>query len=260
MRQNEQQDGRETTDEYAEENEHLPAEGGLTSGPRTEPVTFGTPVYTSILIACFVGVSIAQFSADLERSVIVAGFVKPIFVSGEYWRILTGAALHGGVLHLFLNSFAFFSFGRLFEGLSNRAHLPIVFLLAAVGGGVLSLIFKPNGTSVGASGGILGVVSYLAVYTFARRQFVSPAFRKDMLVNVAFILAFGLVLYDIIDNYGHVGGLIVGAVYGLIQIPRDPYVDPRAVSSRVESTGLAFLAAWIAISGFSIFLILSYGG
>lgn len=260
MSQNEQQDGRETTDEYAEENEHLPAEGGLTSGPRTEPVTFGTPVYTSILIACFVGVSMAQFSADLERSVSVAGFVKPIFVSGEYWRILTGAALHGGVLHLFLNSFAFFSFGRLFEGLSNRAHLPIVFLLAAVGGGVLSLIFKPNGTSVGASGGILGVVSYLAVYTFARRQFVSPAFRKDMLVNVAFILAFGLVLYDIIDNYGHVGGLIVGAVYGLIQIPRDPYVDPRAVNSKVESTGLAFLAAWIAISGFSIFLILSYGG
>lgn len=257
MNQNEEQEDHETPDENAEVNEPLPAEGGLTSGPRAEPVTFGTPVYTSILIACFVGVSMAQFSADLERSVIVAGFVKPIFASGEYWRILTGAALHGGVLHLFLNSFAFFSFGRLFEGLSNRAHLPIVFLLAAVGGGVLSIIFKPNGTSVGASGGILGVVSYLAVYTFARRQFVSPAFRKDMLVNVAFILAFGLVLYDIIDNYGHIGGLIVGAVYGLIQIPRNPYVDPRFVNSRVESAGLAFLAAWIAISGFSIFLILS---
>ncbi len=260
MNQNEKQDDPESTDENAGVNEPLPAEGGLTSGPRAEQVTFGTPVYTSILIACFVGVSMAQFSADLERSVIAAGFVKPIFVSGEYWRILTGAALHGGVLHLFLNSFAFLSFGRLFEGLSNRAHLPIVFLLSAVGGGFLSLIFKPDGTSVGASGGILGVVSYLAVYTFARRQFVSPAFRKDMLVNIGFILAFGLVLYDVIDNYGHIGGLIVGAVYGFIQIPRDPNVDPRSVSGRVESAGLAFLAAWIAISGFSIFLILSYGG
>ena len=244
MNQNEKQDDPESTDENAGVNEPLPAEGGLTSGPRAEQVTFGTPVYTSILIACFVGVSMAQFSADLERSVIAAGFVKPIFVSGEYWRILTGAALHGGVLHLFLNSFAFLSFGRLFEGLSNRAHLPIVFLLSAVGGGFLSLIFKPDGT----------------VYTFARRQFVSPAFRKDMLVNIGFILAFGLVLYDVIDNYGHIGGLIVGAVYGFIQIPRDPNVDPRSVSGRVESAGLAFLAAWIAISGFSIFLILSYGG
>lgn len=260
MNHNEQQDDRETTDDNAEENEHLPAEGGLTSGPQTEPVTFGTPIYTSILIACFVGVSMAQFSAGLDQSVIAAGFVKPIFVSGEYWRILTGAALHGGVLHLFLNSFAFFSFGRLFEGLSNRAHLSLVFLLAVVGGGVLSLIFKPEGASVGASGGILGVVSYLAVYTFSRRQFVSPAFRKDMLVNVAFILAFGLILYDVIDNYGHVGGLITGAVYGLIQIPRDPSIDPRAVSNRVESTGLAFLAAWIAISGFSVFLILTHSG
>lgn len=232
---------REPVDERVGENDPSHDFDDENRGPEPEPVVFGTPVYTSILIACFVAVSVAQFSKGLGESITAAGFVKPDFVNGEYWRILTGAALHGGILHLFLNSYAFFSFGRLFEGLSNRAHLPIVFLLAAVGGGVLSLLFKPEGASVGASGGILGVVSYLAVYTFARRQFVSPAFRKDMLVNIGFILAFGLVLYDVIDNYGHIGGMAVGAIYALIQIPRDPYTDPRTVSGRVESAVLRSL-------------------
>lgn len=218
---------------------------------------FGVPSYTCILIACFIAVTAAQFYAGLGPSIESAGFVKPLFSRGEYWRILTGAALHGGLLHIFFNSYAFYSFGRLFEFLSNRAHLAIVFLLAAIGGGILSLIFMPEGISVGASGGILGVVSYLAVYAFKRRQFVSPEFRKNLLMNIGFILIFGFILYEVIDNYGHIGGLIVGAVYGLIQIPSDPYVDPRAASNTTATAGLIALGIFIAVSAFSIYLILS---
>ena len=54
--------------------------------------------------------------------------------------------------------------------LSNRAHLAIVFLLSAIGGGILSLVSQPDGISVGASGGIVGLIGYLAVYAFRRRQ------------------------------------------------------------------------------------------
>ncbi len=224
---------------------------------RREPESFGVPAYTCVLIACFVAVTFVQLYVGLEPSVLAAGFDKPVFAAGEYWRILTGMALHGGLMHIFFNSYAFFSFGRLFEFLSNRAHLAIVFLLAAVSGGILSLIFKPDGISVGASGGILGIVSYLAVYAFRRRQFVSAEFRKSLLMNIGFILVFGLVLYHIVDNYGHIGGLIVGAVYGLIQIPSDPLVDPRAASGLTDAAGIAALGTFIAVSAFSIYLILA---
>jgi membrane associated rhomboid family serine protease len=219
-------------------------------------VRFGVPVYTSILIASVVAVSAAQIFSGLERSIESAGFVKPVFSAGEYWRILTGAALHGGLLHLALNSFAFYSFGQLVEVLSNRAHLAIVFLLAAIGGGLLSLAFFPEGTAVGASGGILGLVSYLAVYAFRRRQFVSVEFRNSLLKNIGFILIFGLVLYQVIDNYGHIGGLIVGALYGFVQIPSDPHRDPREVSPAVDIAGLVAVGIFVAAAMFSIYLIL----
>lgn len=168
------------------------------------------PIHTVTLLACIVAVMATQLYRGLEPSILAAGFVKLDFIfRHEYWRILTGATVHGSLLHIAMNGYALYSFGRLFEMLSNRAHLAIVFLLSAIGGGVLSLMMSPSGISVGASGGIVGLISYMAVYAFRRRQFISPEFRKNLLINIGFILVFGLVLYQTIDNFGHIGGLIV---------------------------------------------------
>ena len=215
------------------------------------------PVYTIILLVCIIAVMAAELYRGLEPAILTAGFSKPDFIfKHEYWRILTGAAVHGSLLHVAMNGYALYSFGRLFEMLSSRAHLAIVFMLSALGGGVLGLIMSPAGISVGASGGIVGLVSYLAVYSFRRRKFISPEFRKNLLINIGFILVFGLVLYQIVDNYGHIGGLIVGAVYGFLQIPSDEYVDPREAGSVTEVFGLIALGTYVATSVFSIYLIL----
>ncbi len=214
------------------------------------------PLYTATLIAALGVVFVVQFATGFEFSTQLTAFNKPAFRTGEYWRILTGATVHGSILHVVMNSYAFYSFGRLVEMLSNRAHLVLVFLLAAIGGGVLSLIFLPEGSSVGASGGILGVVGYLAVYAFKRRQFISSEFRKSLLINIGFILVFGLVLYQLIDNFAHIGGLATGAVYALIQVPTDEYKDPRIAGSGTEIAGLLALGVFIAACGFSVMLML----
>lgn len=215
------------------------------------------PVYTITLLACIIAVMASELYRGLEPAIRAAGFSKPDFIfRHEYWRILTGAAVHGSLLHVAMNGYALYSFGRLFETLSSRAHLAVVFLLSAIGGGVLGLIMSPEGTSVGASGGIVGLVSYLAVYSFRRRKFISPEFRKNLLINIGFILIFGLVLYQIVDNYAHIGGLIVGAVYGFIQIPSDEYVDPRESGSVTQVLGIFAIGTYIATSLFSIYLML----
>lgn len=237
-----------------DDDEDRKADSGITS---TLPGPSSFPYYTVILIASILIVSVVQIGTGLEASVVVAGFDKPIFLQqSEYWRILTGATLHGSILHVAMNCYAFYGFGKIFEMLSNRAHLAIVLLLSAIGGGLLSLIFVPDGLSVGASGGILGIVSYLAIYAFRRRQFVTAEFRKSLLINIGFILVFGLVLFQQIDNFGHIGGLIVGAVYALVQIPADEYADPRVAGSVTELAGLAALGMYLAACALSILLIL----
>ena len=222
------------------------------------------PLYTIILIVCLVAVFVSQLSVDKPDSVLgygsasalLAGFVKQFFREGQYWRILTGAALHGGAMHLFFNSYALYALGRLIETLSNRAHLAVVFLLSAIGGGILSLIFLPEIPSVGASGGIVGFLGYLTVYGFKRRKLLPDGFLKNMLFNIGFIAFVGIFLMSNVDNFGHLGGLIVGTVYGLIQIPGDLYKDPREVSSATKIIGLAALAIFILTAIFSILLLL----
>ena len=196
-------------------------------------------------------------ATGLDKSIEAAGFVKPDFVEkGEYWRILTGGALHGGLLHIYFNGQALYGFGNLIEYLSNRAHLAIVFLLAIIGGGLLSLLFLPDGISVGASGGIMGLIGYLAIYGYRRKRQLPPDFLKSMLLNIGFIAAFGIIAYQIVDNFGHLGGLIVGAIYGFIQIPKDLQKNPRSVGTVTELVGYAALGVFLFTCILSILLIL----
>lgn len=226
-------------------------------GENTAKVPSVIPYYTYILIASIIAVVLVQFVTGLDESIAAAGFDKPLFLQRhEYWRIITGATVHGGIAHVLMNCYAFYSFGKIFELLSNRAHLAIVFLLSAIGGGILSLIFVPGGISVGASGGIVGLIGYLAVYSFQRRRFISPEFRKNLLINIGFLLVFGIVLYQTIDNFGHIGGLLTGAVYGFLQIPTDEHVDPREAGSTVEFAGIGAVGIYVAACCFSILLIL----
>lgn len=231
--------------------------------PSPEAVAFARqteaspPYFTYLLVGLIVAVMLCQLSVGLEESRTIAGLEKTDFwARGEYWRILTAGALHGSILHIFFNGQALIGLGGLIEYLSNRAHLLIVFVLAIVVGSLCSLYFMPDGNSVGASGGIMGLFGYLAVYAFRRKRQLPPDFLKNILINIGFIAVFGLIAYQIIDNFAHVGGFAAGAIYGLIQIPRDLQKNPRVVGAVVELVGYAALIIFIFTCIFSILLLM----
>jgi membrane associated rhomboid family serine protease len=215
------------------------------------------PIYSFILIGCIIVVSIVQLTTNLDKSIDLAGFVKPDFLyKHDYWRIFTGGALHIGIIHLAFNSYALYSFGSMIELLSNRAHLAIVFLISVVGGSLLSLVAFPEGTSAGASGGIIGFLGYLAVYAYKRRQLLSQDFLKNLLMTIGYNAFIGIFVLHNIDNFAHLGGLLAGAAYGFVQISGDLQKDPRIVGEKTEITGIVALGFFVLVSIFSILLIL----
>ena len=215
------------------------------------------PYFTYVFVAGIVIVTLCQLNTGLEESIEIAGFVKTDFAGkGEFWRILTGATLHGGILHLYFNGQALYGFGSLIEFLSNRAHLAIVFVTAIIGGGLLSFVLMPTTASIGASGGIMGLIGYLAIYGYRRRQQLPPDFLKSMLVNIGFITAFGVIAYQIVDNFAHLGGLLTGAVYGFLQIPRDLQKNPRETNFLAEFVGIFALVVFVLTCTLSILLLL----
>lgn len=214
------------------------------------------PYYSYVLVGSIAVVMLFQMLTGERESIGIAGFVKQDFVRGEYWRILTGATLHGGLLHIYFNAQALYMIGSLFEAISNRAHLAIVFILAIIGGGLCSLVFMPGGLpSVGASGGIMGLIGYLAIFGYRRRQHLPPNFLRMMLINIALTAAIGIIGYQFIDNFAHLGGLLAGAVYGFIQIPAAPKKNVRQATGFSKLLGIIALGVYVATCVFSISLL-----
>lgn len=223
-----------------------------------------TPLYSYIILGCLVSVFVVQLvtagddGARRFPSVDTAGLVKPaVWEQGQYWRLLTSGVLHAGFLHIYFNAQAFFGFATLIEVLSDRARMAIVFVLAIIGGGLLSTLNYTNIPSVGASGGIMGLIGYLAIYGYRRKRQLPPDFLRNMLVNIGFIAAIGIFGYQVIDNLGHLGGLIVGLAYGFFTVPREISDNPRSMGAVTEGAGM--IATGIVVF-FSILTILLISG
>lgn len=217
------------------------------------------PIFTYILIGSFLAVFVCQLIAGEAQSVYAAGLVKPLAREGEFWRLLTAATLHGGFLHIYFNGQALYNIGSTIEALSKRAHVPVCFLLSAIGGSLASLYLMPNGLpSIGASGGIMGLFGFLGVFGFRNKQHLPPGFIRNIIINLLLIAGLGLIAYAYIDNAAHGGGLFVGAIYGLLTVRRNEAVEQKKASGVIDILGYVSLLLVIAAALFSIVRILSF--
>ncbi|HEX8431101.1 MAG TPA: rhomboid family intramembrane serine protease [Longimicrobium sp.] len=209
-----------------------------------KPVVFTRAVTVAVGIVAVAQV-IAEFVARREWGVEAGWLSRDGVASGEWWRLLTAALLHGNPIHLIFNFSALRSLGREIETLSHRSFVPIVFLVAALTGGVASLLLPPDQQSVGSSGGILGMIGFLGVLGYRRRDLLPPGLLENVMINLALVAGMGLAGYRFIDNAAHLGGLLGGAAVGLLLVPgaaRREWV-PGIVVRRLGEASLAMVAA-----------------
>jgi len=76
----------------------------------------------------------------------------------ESWRLLSSTVLHAGCVHAVVNLLALWFVGAAIETSHGFVAATILFVIPAVGGTILSAIFLPEYITVGASGGIFGLI------------------------------------------------------------------------------------------------------
>lgn len=184
-----------------------------------------------------------------------AGLIKSEVRDGEYWRLITGCLMHGSILHIFFNGSALRGFGQNVEALGGRWVLPLVLLLSMISGSLFSLAVSPY-DSVGASGGILGLLGYLLIFAWKQKQILPPGFGKDLLVNLGLVVLMGVLMHGMIDNWAHLGGFLMGAVIGLILIPFDLRRLMSGEPLGLQIAGKASLGALVLAAGFASFKML----
>lgn len=173
---------------------------------------------------------------------------------GQYWRLLTATFLHGGIFHLALNMLALWSAGRQLSRLYGNAQFLAIYLASALAGSALSLHFSAQtSVSVGASGGVFGVLGALLVALLRHRRQMPALFNKNAIASQGLFLAYALVQgfgKEGIDNAAHVGGLLAGiGVAWLLPEQIDEAVTPARRRVRQQlAFGLASLAVAVLVA------------
>ena len=145
----------------------------------------------------------------------------------EPWRLLTASLVHSGFWHIGLNMLALWMMGRSLEPLLGRWRFLTLYLLSALGGAVAVALLSFTTPVVGASGAIFGLFGALIV--IGRHIGANIG---GIAIILAINLAIGFIPGFNISWQAHVGGLVVGALVGLI------YARTRSVRRRGLQIGL----------------------
>jgi rhomboid protease GluP len=147
-----------------------------------------------------------------------------VVADGEWYRVVSAAFLHAGVIHLALNGFALLWAGPLLEGLAGRAWFAAVYGVSAVTGSIVSLALNPPSVvSIGASGALMGLDACLLLVSF---HFDGPmrahVQRVTLLALLTGLVPMATAAAGRIDVFSHLGGMLGGALIGLILLGNWP--------------------------------------
>lgn len=154
--------------------------------------------------------------------------IKPSnILEGKYlWSFLTSMFMHGSFFHLLANMFSLYFVGRLIENILGRKRYLYFYLTAGLFSGllfVLSVFVFPQDMgvyAVGASGALFGLIGALIFLTPNLPVYVMlipiPIKMKYAAPGILVLLwAISAAANIPIGNVAHLGGLLVGVVYGL---------------------------------------------
>ena len=146
------------------------------------------------------------------------GAMQPVAVAaGQSWRLFTAMFLHVGLLHVALNAYFFWLFGRMVESVFGRTWMLLIFLVSGFLASVASYAFGPVGAlAVGASGAIAGVFGAFIAYNYRRRNLAANAANLRMALSLIVLNALIAIGYRAIDWRAHVGGLVAGFALGYL--------------------------------------------
>lgn len=186
----------------------------------------------------------------------------------DYFRFLTSAFLHGGIVHLLFNMYALYVIGGMVERFYGSRKMFTVYIITAITGSLVSFIaaiinvwsnagaVAGVGISVGASGAVFGLIGVILGNKFLKRNTYNPDLNIDVgnllwIVIINIFLGFSINTLGtgvIINNWAHIGGLLGGLLLGAILNTRNTFDVSKA--KKLFEKGLfifsilLFVVAW----------------
>ncbi len=190
----------------------------------------------ALLVKTVIGANIALFALSLmldphtlglsanplrllspsDQSLLVLGATGtiPIDRFQRWWTLLAANYLHGGVLHIFFNMAALRQLGILVINEYGPSRMFLIFTLGGVAGFLVSYLAGVQLT-IGASAGVCALVGAVLFYGRSRGGTYGSAIYKQVGMWAIILFVFGMIVPGI-NNWGHGGGLVAGALLGFL--------------------------------------------
>lgn len=139
----------------------------------------------------------------------------------QYWRLVTSVFLHANLSHIGSNLLVQILMGNAVERNIGSVRYVILYLLAGIGGNIVSVAYDYargfNTYSVGASGAVFGVMGTLIILIIKGRKKLRRG--SSLLVRALFAVFYAVYSgfqNPYTDNAAHIGGLVTGLVLGAL--------------------------------------------
>jgi rhomboid protease GluP len=179
----------------------------------------------------------------------------PYVALGQWWRLVTAGFLHGGLLHILMNSWVLFDLSAQVEEVYGASRMWVIYLVSSVFGFYVSMVWNPMIPSVGASAALFGLIGAMIALGVRHRNALGAAVRGIYVRWAIYGLIFSL--FGNIDMAAHIGGLVAGFGIGyLAGMPRyEGSISERIwhVASWlcVLATAVSFLEMYVSFSRMS---------
>ncbi len=160
-----------------------------------------------------------------------------VFQLGDWWRCLSYAYTHGGLIHIGFNMVVLYQVGPMLESELGWQRFFSVYTCSALLATGAGLFWHPNVTVVGASGAIFGLIGFSVSFYHRVGGSLGIQRRNFMFQWAVMAFIFGLVIGA--DNAAHLGGALAGAALG--------WVIPTTVRGQRKTDKFFNLLAWIFV-------------
>jgi rhomboid protease GluP len=178
---------------------------------------------TALVFALFVvfGLEVATLSIGDDAALLKLGALPDNGeLHGQYWRFATYSFLHFNWGHLLINALLLLWIGGILEKRVGIALTGAIYLSSVLSSACVILLvhsWHPKiGATVGASGGMFGLVGATLVISYREVGFNVQASRLRTRLWLVLILGLAVSFLPKISMAGHVGGLIGGPLLASI--------------------------------------------
>lgn len=181
-----------------------------------------------------------------QVAILLGAKYAPLIHAGQYWRLLTAGFLHGGVVHILMNSWSLYILVREVEQFYGTSRVIVAYVFSTFTGFLFSLYWAPGSLSLGASAACFGMIGIMLSMGLRNRadplvQAVRSHYAQWAVIGIV------LSLFPGIDIAAHIGGFIGGFLVGLVAgLPGLPGSSRETIWRVLAGAAVAVTAyAWL---------------